>query len=161
MTKHMFGIGLVGCMLLGVAVEVQSETEDMLDVQAPAIEKRQKKKAKSALTEIVLQGTIRKHTAKVGKKQVTYQLKEPSGAMIKLPPVDIKLDKYIGQDVVVFGLGSEGECKGRKLITLKTVTDIRLAKKTVEEDEGDEELIEEEEEGIENQDDDDPFADVG
>lgn len=127
MIKHVFRLGVAGCILFGVAAFAQLEMEDMPEESAPKVEKRAKKKVPIEITELVLNGTVvRKETERKERKQVIYQLHEQSGLMITLPKTKgIDLDRLVGQEVVVTGHGSETELEGKEVVILKKVTRIR------------------------------------
>ena len=85
------------------------------------------------LEEISVQGRIAKvETEKKGKKRASYELTTADGAKIKLPAIKAKkdeapainLDDHLDTDVTIVGQGTTSERKGKKQISLRTITSI-------------------------------------
>ena len=168
MIREVLRIGVAGCMLLGATAQAQFEMEDMPEETAPKVEKKERKKrpAKPAveLKELTLRGTIAKQEKeRKGKKLVTYQLQEQSGLKITLPKAKgIDLDQFVDQEVTVTGQGSETKRKGKKVVMLRKITDVRLVEQIEEEPEAPEVVPEEdfEQEDVDEPEE-DPFEDAG
>jgi hypothetical protein len=128
MMHRILSVGVAGCMLLGAAAQAQIEMDDMPEHATPKAEKKAKKnKPAVELKELVLRGTVAKQEKeRKGKMRVTYQLREQSGLKIRLPKAKgIDLDRFIGKEVTVTGKGTETERKGKKVVTLKKITEVR------------------------------------
>ena len=165
MMHRILSVGMAGCMFLGAAAHAQVEMEDMREEPAPKVEKKAKKNRPAVeLKELVLRGTVAKQEKeRKGKKVVTYQLQEQSGLKINLPKAkDIDLDEFVDREVTVTGKGTETEHKGKKVVTIKKITEVRpvaeIEEETMEDDEFPEEEPEEDDEGEPEE---DPFDDAG
>ena len=128
MHKPLLQIVMMVMLALASSVGAEIELDEDPGHDAPKREKKLRAGKKQAnLKEVVLRGRIVKEDVERKGKMITvYQLKDGTGMTVRMPrSKDIDLAAFVDRNVVVTGMGTERTRKDKKVVMLKTVTDVR------------------------------------